>query len=282
MQRATTIAGVREVLKPLRAAGKRIGFVPTMGYLHAGHMSLVERCVAENDVSVASIFVNPAQFGPNMDLDRYPRDPEGDGAKLAAAGVDLCFEPAVEEIYPEGFGTWVEVDKVTEGMDGASRPGYFRGICTVVLKLFEIVRPDAAYFGEKDLQQAVTVRRMIEDLHLEIDLSVLPTVREPDGLAMSSRNAYLNDEDRAVAPLLHEALTGAAARFREGERSADALVAHVREVLARAPAIAVDYISVVDLRDMQPVESIDGDACIALAVDLHGTRLIDNIILRDG
>lgn len=273
------IRQIDQLRQRLKGQG-RVGFVPTMGYLHAGHMSLVERCIKENPISVVSIFVNPTQFGPNMDLDRYPRDMERDQALLEQAGVDYLFYPAVEAIYPPGFATWTEVEGLTEHLDGASRPGYFRGICTVVLKLFNIVRPDVAYFGQKDIQQALVIRRMIADLHLEIDLTIMPTVREPEGLAMSSRNAYLNTEERETALLLYRSLQVAKKLFDRGETRAAVVKQQVRQLLESGDGITVDYVEVVDLQDVQPVESLGHGGCVAIAVDLNGTRLIDNIILE--
>jgi pantoate--beta-alanine ligase len=216
-----------------------------------------------------------------MDLERYPRDPEGDALKLAAAGVDALFVPDVDAIYPPGFATWVDVEGLTAELDGASRPGYFRGICTVVTKLFHAAEPDVAYFGQKDVQQAVTIRRMARDLDLAIDVRILPTVRAQDGLALSSRNAYLDADARAVAPVLYAALGAARARFDAGERDADALVAAARALLAQAPALRLDYLEVVSLANMRRVPRIDGPACMAVACDLAGTRLIDNVLLVD-
>jgi pantoate--beta-alanine ligase len=227
------------------------------------------------------VFVNPAQFGPNMDLDRYPRDLAGDQAKLAAAGVDVVYAPAADAVYPPGYATWVEVEGLTAELDGASRPGYFRGICTVVAKLFHAVEPDVAYFGQKDVQQAVTIRRMARDLDLAIDVRILPTVRAADGLALSSRNAYLDADARGIAPTLYAALCKARDRFAGGERDAATLLAAARAELAKQPALKLDYLELVSLATMRRIAQVDGPACLAVACELAGTRLIDNVLLVD-
>jgi len=271
---------MRAELDRLRQAGKSVGVVPTMGYLHEGHLALCRQSVCDNDVTVATIFVNPAQFGPNMDLERYPRDEAGDLAKLDREHVTHAFIPDDGQMYPEGYSTWIDVETLSELLDGASRPGYFRGIATIVLKLFNIVRPDRAYFGEKDIQQGLIVGKMIEDLNLGIELKLHPTVREPDGLAMSSRNAYLSPEDRAIAPELFHALSIARELFAGGERSAEKLVEAVGKHLSAFPSFDIDYVEVTEMRTVQRLESVEPPAILALAVDLHGTRLIDNVILR--
>ncbi|MEM7308253.1 MAG: pantoate--beta-alanine ligase [Planctomycetota bacterium] len=279
MQRVPSIAETRAALAAHRAAGRSVGFVPTMGYLHEGHLALVRRSIEENDVTAVSVFVNPAQFGPEMDLDRYPRDIKGDEAKLAELGVDVLFYPSEEAMYPAGYSTWVEVEGLTERLDGGSRPGYFRGICTVVLKLFHIAQPSAAYFGQKDIQQAMVIRRMVADLDLDLAVRVMPTVRADDGLALSSRNAYLSPADRALAPQLAAALGGARERFRGGELRASELIEGVRADLAAEPRFGLDYVDLVALATMQRIDEVREDACLALAVDLAGTRLIDNVLL---
>jgi pantoate--beta-alanine ligase len=279
MRRTTTADEVRAASRAARAGGASVGFVPTMGYLHAGHLSLVAAARAACDHVVVSIFVNPAQFGPGMDLDRYPRDLEGDAAKLAAAGADVLYAPDASAVYPPGYATWVEVEGLTAELDGASRPGYFRGVCTVVAKLFHAVEPDVAFFGQKDVQQAFTVRRMARDLEMPVDVRIHPTVRAEDGLALSSRNAYLDAEGRAVAPALYRALSAARARFATGERDAAELRAAALAVLEREPTLALDYLEVVALETMRRVERAEGPACIAAACDLGGTRLIDNVLL---
>jgi len=281
MRRLTTVDEVRRATREARAAGARIGFVPTMGFLHDGHLSLVAAARAACDFVVVSIFVNPAQFGPGMDLERYPRDPDGDAAKLAEAGVDVLFLPEAGAVYPPDFATWVEVEGLTAELDGASRPGYFRGICTVVAKLFHAVEPDVACFGQKDVQQAVVIRRMARDLWMPVAVRVLPTVRADDGLALSSRNAYLDAEQRAIAPTLFRALCAARASYADGERDAAALVRIARAVLGEQPSLVLDYLDVVSLDAMRKVAAVNGPACIAVACDLGGTRLIDNVLLVD-
>ena len=270
----------KKVIKLAKAQGNSIGFVPTMGYLHQGHISLIEQCLKENDLTVVSIFVNPAQFAPNLDLDRYPRNLERDQNILVNAGVDYLFYPPVADIYPDDYATWVEVEKLTSFLDGASRPGYFKGICTVVLKLFNIVNPDTSYFGQKDLQQALVIKKMIADLHLDIELKILPIVREADGLAMSSRNAYLNEKERAIAPQLYQALLKAQQLYLNGEVKATILIEAVKSLLKENNELEIDYVEIVDLQELQPLETIKDRGCLALAINLHGTRLIDNIILE--
>ena len=279
VRRLVTVGEVRDALRPARAGGRRVAFVPTMGALHAGHLALARAARAACDVALVSIFVNPAQFGPGTDLARYPRDLAGDEALLRPLGVDFTFAPKVEEIYPPGSATWVEVESLTDLLDGASRPGYFRGICTVVAKLFQIVQPDVAFFGQKDIQQAVTIRRLARDLCFPVDVRIHPTVRAEDGLALSSRNAYLSPAERALAPALYGALCAARARFEEGERDARLLVAAAREALARTPELSVDYVDLVALETMQRLARVDEPACLAAAVVLRGTRLIDNLLL---
>ena len=255
MKTLTTIADVRAALAAEGDA--TVGLVPTMGALHRGHVSLLEAARAESDRVVASIFVNPAQFSAGEDLARYPRDPERDAAVAAAAGVDILFVPEADEMYAPGYQTWVEVDELSKRLEGAFRPGHFRGVATVCLKLFNIVRPQRAYFGQKDAQQAAVLRRMVKDLNLELELRVLPTVRDDDGLALSSRNAYLSAEERARALALPRAL-----------QTRDARRAH--EVLTAA-GVDVDYVDVLDG---------DGDAVLAAAVRVGSTRLIDNVPLK--
>jgi pantoate--beta-alanine ligase len=261
-----TILGLREALEPLRA-GARIGLVPTMGALHAGHEALVRRARAECDVVVASIFVNPAQFGALEDLDRYPRDEEGDAALAAGWGVDHLFVPSVAEMYPQGFQTWVDVEAIAEDLEGAGRPGHFRGVATVCLKLFNIVSPDVAYFGRKDAQQAALVGRMVRDLDLPLEIRVVPTVRDDDGVATSSRNAYLSAEERAAARAIPRALEAGAAAYARGEDGAAA----ARAVVAEEPLLEPEYIEVARL---------DGRLYLLAAVRVGRTRLIDNVVLE--
>lgn len=275
-----TVSEMQVVLGKARASGKSLGLVPTMGALHDGHLSLVSEARANNDVVVVSVFVNPTQFGPTEDLARYPRDLEKDRELAQAAGADLIFCPSEEEMYLKNHCTWVEVEGLTEGLCGASRPGHFRGVCTVVNKLFNICRPDRAYFGQKDAQQLAVIRRMVRDLNMGIEIVACPIVRELDGLAMSSRNVYLSSEERAEAPLLYSALRRAKALADAGERDAASLQSAIRGVLAHARLATVEYVAVVDAEDLSPVTRISGNCLIALAVRFGGTRLIDNIVLQ--
>jgi pantoate--beta-alanine ligase len=272
---------LRDALVEPRRAGRAIGLVPTMGCLHEGHLSLLRAARAECDVVVMSLFVNPAQFGPGEDLDRYPRDEERDLRLAAEAGVDLVYAPPVEEVYPEGFSTKVEVEGLTEVLDGdpARRgPGHFRGVTTVVAKLFNTVGPDIAYFGQKDAQQAAVIRRMVRDLDFPLRVEVLPTVREPDGLAMSSRNAYLGPEDRQRAAALSRALRAAEEGARAG--SLEAGIAAARRELAAAD-IEPEYLEALDAEELRPVAELNGrPVLIAVAAQVGGARLIDNVLIQ--
>jgi len=271
-----TIAEARAVRRALPGTW---GFVPTMGYLHEGHLSLVRRARAENDRVAVSIFVNPTQFGPHEDYARYPRDLERDLRLLEPLGVDLVFVPSVEEMYPPGFQTWVIVEEVSRPLEGASRPGHFRGVATVVAKLFNILQPDRAYFGQKDAQQTVVIRRMVQDLNIPVEIVICPTVREPDGLAMSSRNTYLNPEERRAATVLFRALQAAKARYEAGERDAERLREAMREVIRAEPLARIDYVSVAHPETPRELEQVEGPALLSLAVYIGTTRLIDNIML---
>lgn len=262
-----------------RAAGERVAFVPTMGALHAGHLALVDLARRHATRAVASIFVNPSQFAPHEDLDRYPRREEADARLLRERGCDLLFAPERETIYPEGFASWIEPGGAALGLEGAFRPHFFRGVATVVARLFGLVRPDLAVFGEKDAQQLAVVRQLVRDLALPVEIVAGPTVREPDGLALSSRNAYLSDEERRVAPALFRALQAGEALFTAGERDAAAIVRAVEGELAREPRFAVQYVALVEATSFQPVSSIEREAVLALAAMLGGTRLIDNVRL---
>jgi pantoate--beta-alanine ligase len=242
-------------------------------------MALVDRAKAENQAVAVSIFVNPAQFGPAEDFTRYPRDLPRDLSMLESAGVDLVFVPAVPEMYPEGYSTYVEVEGITRSLEGAVRPGHFRGVATVVCKLLNIVDAERAYFGQKDAQQTVVVQRMVRDLNLRTDIVVVPTVREPDGLALSSRNAYLSSDECAAAPVLYRALQAARAAWESGERSGAALRERMNDVLAREPLARVDYVSVADPRTLQELDDVGDEALVSLAVRLGRTRLIDNTVL---
>jgi len=272
-----TAAALRDAVGAWRRAGERVGFVPTMGALHGGHLALVAEARRRAGHVVASIFVNPKQFGPNEDLARYPRDLAGDQAKLEAAGAELLFAPTVGEIYPDGFATTVHVAGVTEGMEGARRPGHFDGVATVVARLFGLVLPDVAVFGAKDGQQAAVIRRMTRDLGLPIEIVVHDTVREPDGLALSSRNAYLSAEERKKAPALFLSLLAGHLVYQLGERKAEKIVSAARKALEAEPAFRLDALDLVDADTMQPLATVDRPAMLAIAAFLGKTRLIDNV-----
>jgi pantoate--beta-alanine ligase len=278
---ARTSGGLRAALAPARADGRTIGLVPTMGYLHDGHLSLLRAARGECDVVVMSLFVNPTQFGAGEDLDRYPRDEERDARLAAETGVDLVYAPPVEEVYPDGFATTVEVRGLTEVLDGdpARRgPEHFRGVTTVVAKLFNAVGPDVAYFGQKDAQQLAVIRRMARDLDMPVRIEALPTVREPDGLAMSSRNAYLDSGERVRAAALSRALRAADARARE--ESLDAGIAAARAELAEA-GIEPEYLEARDAEWLRPVSELNGrPVLVAVAARVGGARLIDNVLIR--
>ena len=261
-----------------RHAGEEIGFVPTMGALHAGHDSLVARARRENRRVIASIFVNPRQFGPQEDFARYPRPFESDRARLEALGVDAIFHPPVDQIYPASFKTSVDPGPLGELLEGKSRPGHFAGVLTVVLKLFNVTQPKRAYFGQKDFQQVVLVRQLVRDFALPIRIVACPTVRESDGLAISSRNAYLDPEQRRAARVISAALAGASERFTAGETDPSALEAAARGILAATPGLAIDYVSVVDEATLRAPQRAAPGSVLAIAVKLGSTRLIDNVV----
>ncbi len=261
---------------------RTVGFVPTMGALHEGHLSLVRLARERVERVVASVFVNPAQFGPNEDFARYPRQPEKDAEMLAAAGCDLLFLPEVDTIYPPGHTAFVEPGGPAEGLEGALRPGHFRGVATVVCALFNLVRPDVAVFGKKDAQQLAVIRRMVRDLHFPIDVVAAETVREEDGLALSSRNAYLSPDERLAAPVLYQALRAAKQAIRTGERRGDEVRRVMREILESEPLARTEYADVVDAETFQPVDALAGSLVLPLAVRIGGTRLIDNFQLVVG
>ncbi len=271
-------------LPDLRAARARlpepVGFVPTMGYLHEGHLSLVRRARAECASVVVSIFVNPTQFGPSEDLDAYPRDLDRDLSLLSAEGVDLVWTPDAEVMYPPGYQTWVTVEEVTRPLEGARRPGHFRGVTTVVAQLFNAVQPQRAYFGQKDAQQAVVIRRMVRDLHFPLEVVVCPIVREPDGLAMSSRNVYLSPQERQAALVLYRALRAAEAAFREGERDAGQLRALMAETIDAEPLARRQYVSCADPDTLEELQGEVRRALLSMAVYVGKTRLIDNLLLN--
>jgi pantoate--beta-alanine ligase len=275
-----TVAGMKALARRWRREGKRIGFVPTMGYLHEGHLSLVHDSTDRADVTVVSIFVNPAQFGPNEDFKKYPRDLEKDAAFLSAAGVDVLFYPDAAEIYPPAYRTYVEVEGLQDRLCGRTRPGHFRGVATIVLKLFDIVAPDLAFFGAKDAQQVLIIRRMAADLDLDVEIVTCPIVREPDGLALSSRNAYLGPAERQAALVLSSGLRRAEQAVAAGERDAGRIVARVRSTIEAEPLFRIDGFDVVDPETLDPVAEIRGEVLIALAVFIGATRLIDNVRFR--
>lgn len=256
-----------------------LGLVPTMGALHAGHLSLVTRARKENEHVAASIFVNPAQFGPAEDFAAYPRPLDADLGLLASLGVDAVWAPSASDVYPPGFQTWVTVEDVSAPLEGARRPGHFRGVATVVAKLFNVFQPARAYFGQKDAQQVAVIRRMVEDLSLPVDVVVCPIVREKDGLALSSRNAYLGPDERRAAPVLHRALEAARTAFDSGVRDAVRLRAILTETLAGEPLVRPDYVSVADASTLAELERVEGAALVSLAARLGKTRLIDNVVL---
>ncbi len=271
------------ISRKLRRENKTVAFVPTMGALHEGHLALVKEAHAASDVVIVSIFVNPEQFNDKGDLERYPRDLTADAAILAEYEVDYIFAPEVSEVYPQGFSTYVYVEGVSEGLEGASRPGHFRGVATIVTILFNAVRPDLAFFGQKDAQQVAVIKRMTADLGFETEIVVVPTVREESGLALSSRNRILSDEEREKAAVIFTALREAKIAFKKGERNAANLIEIVQEQIAGEPLAAVDYVSVVDSRTLEPVEKVsDTETLIAAAVRFGAVRLIDNIVLNRG
>ena len=281
METIHTIEWMKQVARQARAEGRSTGFVPTMGALHAGHLSLVRTALAESQPVIASIFVNPTQFGPSEDFQKYPRTLEVDSKKLEDAGVDYLFAPEASEIYPPGFRTWVNVEGLSERLEGRVRPGHFRGVTTVVLKLLEIVQPQRAYFGRKDAQQARIIRQMARDLHLDSEIVVCPIVREPDGLAMSSRNAYLKPEERRAATILFRALDGARASISRGERDALRLTAAIRDLLRTEPLAEPEYVELVDAETLEPVTRLRGMCLALLAVRIGGVRLIDNLLIEE-
>lgn len=280
MQLVTTIAEVRELVNAWKQAGKTIGLVPTMGYLHEGHQSLIQKAHAENDEVVVSVFVNPTQFSVNEDLSSYPRSIENDQEKSVAAGASLLFHPAVDEIYPAGFHTYIEAFGVTEVLEGASRPTHFRGVTTVVGKLFNIVQPTRAYFGQKDAQQAAVIEQMVRDLNFPVEIVRCPIIREADGLAKSSRNVYLSPEERQAALILSQALDLAQSLLEKGETSADKIIQAMTEKIQQEPLAMIDYIKVVDNQTLQDVAKIEKPVLIPLAVRIGKTRLIDNLVFN--
>lgn len=281
MKISTAISEARAASRAARRAGQRVGLVPTMGALHDGHLSLVRAAKAKSDFVVVSIFVNPLQFGPKEDLSKYPRPFERDVALLEEAGVDLVFAPSVDEMYPGGAVTFVNVEGLSDRLDGQSRPGHFQGVATVVSKLFHIVEPDWAFFGQKDAAQVAIIKKMVRDLDMAVEIVVCPIVRDPDGLAMSSRNTYLDARQRKQALVLSRALRQVQEGFSRGERRAEALVAAGLRVFAEEPAARLDYLSIVNPESLEPVDGAETGSLVAVAAFVGTTRLIDNMILGE-
>ncbi len=274
--------GIKSFLNEISNLNKRcktIGFVPTMGFLHEGHLSLIRKAREEAACVVVSIFVNPIQFGPGEDLGEYPRDLKRDIRICRDNGVDVVFSPALKAVYSKGFSTYVHVEGLTKYLCGESRPGHFRGVTTVVAKLFNIVRPDAAYFGQKDLQQAIVIKRMVRDLNMPVKIKVMPIVRERDGLAMSSRNLYLSPQERKQAGSLYKSLNLARDLYRKGERDPKKIIRRMKDMILREGSAGIDYISIVDIERLERLKRISGRALVAVAVRIGRVRLIDNIIL---
>jgi len=257
-----------------------VGFVPTMGYFHDGHLALVKRARAENRWVIVSIFVNPTQFGPQEDFNAYPRDPQRDLALLEKEKADIVFMPSADEMYPAGFNSWVEVKKVTERLEGTSRPGHLTGITTVVAKLFNIVQPTRAYFGQKDAQQVIVVKKMVADLNMNLEIVTVPTVREPDGLAMSSRNTYLNPQQRQAATVLYKSLNLAQQLWSQGEKDAQKIRQEMTQLIQKQPLATIDYVSIADADTLDELDTVRPPALVSLAVRIGSTRLIDNIVLQ--
>jgi pantoate--beta-alanine ligase len=277
MQVVRTIFDIRALRQQLKGS---VGFVPTMGFLHEGHLALVKRAKAENSAAIVSVYVNPAQFGPREDFGAYPRDLDRDLGLLQKEGTDIVFVPSDDEMYPREFSSWVGVEKVTERLEGASRPGHFRGVATVVAKLFNIIQPARAYFGQKDAQQVVVIKRMVADLNMDLEVVVVPTVRETDGLAMSSRNVYLNSKERQAATILFKALTLAQRLWSSGEKDAEKIRRQMAALIQKEPLAQIGYVSIADAGTLEELDLIDRPAAASLAVKIGKTRLIDNVLLE--
>jgi pantoate--beta-alanine ligase len=282
MQIFKTIQEMRSACSAANHGDRRLGLVPTMGALHEGHLSLIRPAKTRCDVVAASIFVNPTQFGPTEDFAKYPRSFERDCQILEREAVDLLFAPAVEEMYPKGVATWVTVEGLGDKLCGKSRPGHFRGVTTVVAKLFQIVQPDAAFFGQKDAAQVAIIRRMVRDLNFAVEIIACPIVREPDGLAMSSRNAYLDPQQRRAAPVLYRSLLKIQDLFKQGERRAEVLIGTGKRTIAEEPSVRLDYLEIVDPDTLDRIEEVSKTALVAGAVFVGGARLIDNVSLSGG
>ena len=274
------ISSITEMRRHREMLPEPVGFVPTMGYLHEGHLSLVRKARLSNSSVAVSIFVNPAQFGPQEDFASYPRDTERDLALLAEEKADIIFIPSTGEMYPERYGVYIDGGPLTERLEGACRPGHFRGVNTVVAKLFNIVRPTRAYFGQKDAQQALVIQKMVSDLNMDVEIIILPTVREEDGLAMSSRNTYLNPEERRAARVLYRALRLAEQHWQSGEEDAARARKKMTEMIESEPLASIDYISIADMETLEEMDTIRPRALVSLAVRIGKTRLIDNIVIE--
>lgn len=279
MEVAKTIESMRSLVKATRSAGKIIGLVPTMGALHIGHISLIEKAVKECDFVVVSIFVNPTQFSPGEDFEKYPRPLEADLKICEKAGVDVVFAPTPEQMYPAENITWVNVEKLTETLCGRSRPGHFRGVTTVCAKLFNIVVPDIAFFGQKDAQQTIVIKRMVADLNMGLEIVVCPTVREPNGLAVSSRNQYLTDRQKQDAALIYKSLLKCDEMIKAGTKDTDKIIGEMKKVMDQVPSIEIEYVSIVDARNLQSLDRIADKVLAAVAVNIGPARLIDNILV---
>jgi len=282
MEIVSTIKELKERIGRWKKQGLKIGFVPTMGYLHEGHLSLIRESRKHSEVTVVSIFVNPKQFGPNEDYQQYPRDWQRDRQMLEKEGIDLLFYPTVEEMYPDGYRTYVEVKELQDRLCGRTRSGHFRGVCTVVLKLFNLIQPDEAYFGWKDAQQVIILKKMVEDLNLPVKIIPCPIVRDIDGLALSSRNTYLKAEERAAALILKKSLDLAEKLITSGEKDAEKIKKKMVELILSEPLARIDYVEIVDLKNLESLDKLDGEALIALAVYIGRTRLIDNFRIIAG
>lgn len=282
MKIISTVAETRAIIKEWKKNGLKVGLVPTMGYLHEGHLSLIKKAVSENDRVVVSIFVNPTQFGPNEDYETYPRDIDKDSALCESAGADIIFHPEASEMYPKGACTYVNMTGLTDALCGKSRPTHFQGVCTVVSKLFNITTPDNAYFGQKDAQQLAVIKRMVKDLNFDINITGCPIVREEDGLAKSSRNTYLNKEERKAALVLHRAITCGQSLVNDGERNASIVINRMKDIINAEPLAKTDYVEIVDMNTMESVSVIKGEILCAIAVYIGKTRLIDNFIVNVG
>lgn len=275
-----TINDLKAIIKSQKTSNKSIGFVPTMGYLHEGHLSLAKQSISDNDFTIMSIFVNPTQFGPNEDFDKYPRDTERDLSLAENVGVDVVFMPSVEELYPQGYKTYVEVNDITEVLCGASRKGHFRGVTTIVSKLFNIVTPDKAYFGQKDAQQAIVIKKMVSDLNIQVEVVTCQIIRESDGLAMSSRNVYLSPEERSAAVILSQTLFWAEKEILNGQNDIALIIEKIKNKISSEELAKIDYVEALDLSTLEPIKTSNDSILIALAVWFGKTRLIDNVMIK--